>query len=267
MADSQPVILLGLGFTTRRLARRLLARRVPTFASVRRPERFADLAALGLQLGGLEPVAFPKNAVLVDTVPPIPEPESAAIRRLILQFEPKRLLYISSTGVHGAQSEVDETTPVLASDEKARLRIDDENWLRAGSWETFILRAAAIYGPGRGVHVRIREGRLPRAEPGGITSRIHADDLAAILEAGIFSNLTGAWPVADEYPCPTAEIAAWCAQLFGLPLNSHWKETIPVWGRRVQGGAIGKILGVELKYPKFDSGILACLAQEAVGAV
>jgi uncharacterized protein YbjT (DUF2867 family) len=264
---ARPVILLGLGFTTRRVARRLLARRVPTFAAVRRAERFQDLAALGLRIGGLTAEGLPRGAVLIHTIPPLPEAESLAIRELILQFEPKRVVYISSTGVYGGQSVVDENTAVLDSDDKARQRIADEDWLRAGSWETLIVRPAAIYGPGRGVHIRIREGRLPRAEPGGITSRIHADDLAAIVEAGARSGLTGAWPAADDYPCATAEIAAWCAELFRLELKSHWKETIPVWGRRVHGGEIRKLLSVDLAYPKFDAGILACLCEERLAAL
>jgi len=249
---------LGLGFTTRRLARRLLFRKLPVFAAVRDAGRFRALAALGVQFGG-----FPKNAVLVHTVPPLPLEESAELRKTIMQLEPRRIVYISSTGVYGAQSTVDEHTPVLASDEKARQRIEDEMWLQAGPWASCIVRPAAIYGPGRGIHLRIREGRMPRAESGGITSRIHADDLAAVIEAGALSDLTGAWPLADNHPCATAEIAAWCAGILRMDLKAEWQGDVPVWGRRVDGGKIRDLLGVELKYPKYDSGILACLAEES----
>jgi nucleoside-diphosphate-sugar epimerase len=111
--------------------------------------------------------------------------------------------------------------------------------------------------------MRLKERRLPRAEPGGITSRIHVDDLAAIIEAGALSSLAGAWPLADDYACSTAEIAAWCAGILGIDLNSEWKETIPVRGRKVDGRKIRELLSVDLKYPKYDSGILACLATES----
>jgi hypothetical protein len=30
------------------------------------------------------------------------------------------------------------------------------------------------------------------------------DDLAAIIHAGLFSGIEGAWPVADDAPCSTA---------------------------------------------------------------
>jgi nucleoside-diphosphate-sugar epimerase len=253
----EPVILLGLGFTTRRLARRFLLRRIPVFAAVRRAERFHDLRALGVQFGD-----FPRNAVLVDTVPPLALEERGPVRELIQRLEPRRIVYISSTGVYGSQTVVNEDTQVLASDEKARQRIDDEEWLAAGPWESLIIRPAAIYGPGRGVHVRIRERRLPRSESGGITSRIHADDLAAVVEAGALSSLAGAWPLADDYPCATAEIAAWCARVLRMDLNAEWRENIPVWGRRVDGRKIRELLDVGLRYPRYDSGILACLAEE-----
>ena len=152
-------------------------------------------------------------------------------------------MLISSTGVYGSQAIVDETTSPLPSDEKAKLRIVDEQWVQSGPWESLVVRAAAIYGPGRGVHMRLKERRLPRAEPGGITSRIHVDDLAALLGAGIRS--------------------AWCAGILGIDLNSEWKETIPVRGRKVDGRKIRELLSVDLKYPKYDSGILACLATES----
>jgi nucleoside-diphosphate-sugar epimerase len=254
----EPVILLGLGFTTRRLARRLILRRVPVFGAVRNAERFSDLKASGVKFEDL-----PSRAVMVHTVPPLPIEEAAPIRERILRLEPRRIVYISSTGVYGTQPVVDEHTRVLGSDHKARQRIEDEKWLAAGPWETLIVRPAAIYGPGRGVHVRIREGRLPRSESGGITSRIHVDDLAATLEAGTFSDLTGAFPLADNHPCATAEIAGWCAKVLRMDLNSEWRENIPVWGRRVDGRKIRELLGVELKYPGYESGILACLAEES----
>jgi len=128
---------------------------------------------------------------------------------------------------------------------------------------SLILRAAAIYGPGRGVHAAIREGRIPRGAGSGIVSRIHVDDLAAILEAGLFSDIQGAWPVADEAPCSSAEIAAWCAQLLQIELTTEYENPgKPVTGRRVNGRKIRKILGVELRYPSWQAGVAACFAEE-----
>jgi nucleoside-diphosphate-sugar epimerase len=247
-------VLLGLGFTTRRLARRFLFRGLETFAAVRDPERFRDLSALGLRFDG-----HPKGAVVVHTVPPLPRDENDAVHELIRGLAPRRVVYISSTSVYGNVSEVDETTPANPSDDKGRRRIEEEAWLQAGPWETLVIRPAAIYGPGRGVHVRVKEGRTPRGEPGGITSRIHVDDLAALLEAGALSGLTGAWPVADDYPCPTAEVAAWC--------GAHWEHKTSVRGRRVDGRKVRELLETGLRHPDYQSGILASLAEESASEV
>jgi len=93
-------------------------------------------------------------------------------------------------------------------------------------------------------------------------SRIHVDDLAALAEAGLFSDLSGAWPVADELPCATAEIAYWTARLTGLPeIPTKAKEFVAA-GRKVDGSAIRLLLGVPLAYPTWHSGVLASLAVE-----
>ncbi len=195
------VIVLGLGFTGQRLARRLLREGVPVCAAVRdfeRVERFRELADAGLTLSELAPdkaSALPKNAILAHLIPPVP-----SLRHFITEIEPRRIVYVSSTGVYGDQFDVNETTPPDPNDERGRLRMEEEQWIADGPWTSLILRSAAIYGPGRGVHVALREGRVPRGGGSGIVSRIHVDDLAAIIHAGLFSDIEGAWPVADDDP-------------------------------------------------------------------
>ena len=79
--------------------------------------------------------------------------------------------------------------------------------------------AQLIYGPGRGVHESMRAGRFRLAGDGGNTvSRVQVEDLAALVEAALLSELTGAYPVADTEPCTSREMAQFCAQLLGLPM-------------------------------------------------
>lgn len=87
-------------------------------------------------------------------------------------------------------------------------------------------------------------------------SRVHVDDLAALTEAGLLSNLTGAWPVADEMPSTSAEIERWL-------LNGPPVEEAPPAGRSVNGSAVFRALGLHLSYPSWKSGIPACLEQES----
>jgi hypothetical protein len=272
--DTTPVVILGLGFTTQRLARRLRKRGVAVHAAVRQPERFAELEAIGVRLFGLTACPLisedlPPGAILVHSVPPLAEPENSAIHALINGILPRRILYISSTGVYGSQTEVNATTPASPNNEKGRARVAEEEWIANPAFparsfpgrSSLILRSAAIYGPGRGVHVRLREGKLPRGS-GGVVSRIHVDDLASILEAGIESGLEGAWPVADACPAASEEVVAWCADRMGLALPGGSAQHFPVTGRRVDGTKIRELLGVELKYASYQTGIPASLAEE-----
>ncbi|MGA2716341.1 MAG: hypothetical protein ABSG41_24870 [Bryobacteraceae bacterium] len=259
------VIILGLGFTGQRLARRLLWEGVQTYAAVRNVERFQKLADAGLALSELkldspDLPALPKQAIVVHLIPPLIEPENTGLQAIIQELAPRRIVYISSTGVYGDQVDVDAKTPVKPNDERGRRRLEEERWVMR--WPSLILRAAAIYGPGRGVHAAIREGKMPRSAGSGIVSRIHVEDLAAIVQAGIFSDLEGAWPVADDEPCSSAEIAEWCSKLFKMKEVPPSVSDSATVGRRVDGTEIREKLGIELTYPSWRTGIPASLAEE-----
>jgi nucleoside-diphosphate-sugar epimerase len=104
---------------------------------------------------------------------------------------------------------------------------------------------------------------VPRGAGSGIVSRIHVEDLAAIVEAGVFSDVQGAWPVADDAPCSSAEIARWCAQHLQLePVGEYEGAGSPGSGRKVDGSKIREMLGVELKYASWHIGVPASIAEE-----
>jgi nucleoside-diphosphate-sugar epimerase len=239
---SKPVVIFGLGFTGRQVAKRLAQQGIPVFA----PGRGDSLADI------------PKRARILHTVPPLDPPENEVLRQRLASLAPLRVVYISSTGVYGAQTSVDSGSIPAPEDERAERRLAEEQWVATGPWSSLILRSAAIYGPSRGVHVAAREGRLPRGSGSGIVSRIHVCDLAAIADAGLFSSIEGAWPVADEHPSPSDEIIRY--------VNPHFAvQTVParVAGRCVDGSHIREVLGITLIYPSWESGIPASLAEEA----
>jgi nucleoside-diphosphate-sugar epimerase len=169
------------------------------------------------------------------------------------------VVYLSTTGVYGAAKAVDESTPVDGSSERARVRLEAEQAIASGAWSTLILRPAAIYGPGRGVQESVRRGTYPPGE--NFISRIHVDDLAAVAEAALLSNLTGAYPVADDEPCTSREIAEFCAARLGVPLPAGPVAAPRIFGdRKVDGRASRRLLGVELRYPSYRTGIPASLS-------
>jgi len=262
-------VIFGLGFTGARVARRLLQRGVPVSAAVRGVERFAEHALSGVELRELnledpDSMGLPQRAAVLVTIPPLPEPANSRLHEAILRIAPSRVVYISSTGVYGDRIEVDAGTPAAPNDPRGDARLAEEQWMAAGPWSCLTLRSAAIYGPGRGVHTAIREGRLPRGSGAGVVSRIHVDDLAAIAEAGLFSEIEGAWPVADDAPCSTDEIVDWCCE--HLRWNSGDIPEIAshgaIRGRKADGRKIREILGVKLRYPSWKTGIPASIAEE-----
>ena len=152
---------------------------------------------------------------------------------------------------------MDESTAVDGRTERAVVRLAVERNVAAGPWSSLILRSAAIYGPGRGVQESLQRGSC-RVDD-SFVSRIHVDDLAAHVEAGLLSDVRGAYPVADEEPCTSREITEFCARLLDLPVpvSSQAKARAT---RRVDGSAIRRELGITLKYPSYRAGIPAALA-------
>ena len=97
-------------------------------------------------------------------------------------------------------------------------------------------------------------------------SRIHVDDLADHALRALHSELTGAFPVADDEPCPSLEVAEWTFAYLGIPFGPNHRNAArdeeQTRGRRVDGSAVRTALGVQLRFPSFRQGVPACLAAE-----
>jgi nucleoside-diphosphate-sugar epimerase len=162
---------------------------------------------------------------------------------------------------------VDHQTPAFPDRPEGEARLNAEAAVQNGPWSSIVLRPAAIYGPGRGVHVRIRNGVFRLAGAGNnYVSRIHVEDLAAHVEAALFSEVSGAWPVADRESCTSREIAEYCARLLGVPGpgsadRSSLHRTLRA-NRRVDGSGIREALGLELRYPTWREGVPASIQAE-----
>jgi nucleoside-diphosphate-sugar epimerase len=242
---------------------RLLARGDEVYGVTRDPEGFRSLKSLGLRVAGFDSKLLPTASTLVISIPPVAGAEGEALHCFFESLRPARVIYISSTGVYGDHHVVDENTPAEPSGEKGVARFEDEQWIERGDWQRLIVRAAAIYGPGRGAHAMVREGRLTRSAGSGIVSRIHVDDLSAILDAGARSSLTGSWPVADDYPCPSEEVARYAASVLRVSATAPTTSVV-VSGRQVNGGKLRELLGIQLRYPSYHAGVLASLAETSL---
>lgn len=255
-----PVVILGCGYTGRRVAALLAAKSVPVIATTRRPSalRIAGVRTAEFDASFDRDLSFiPEGALILYSIPTV---DPAVIRTLAAR--PARVVYLSTTGVYGNTTDVDHTTlPAPALPQQIE-RMDAEKAIAEGPWSTMVLRPAAIYGPGRGVCVSMKEGRYRLAGDGSnYVSRIHVDDLALHCEAALFSEMEGAWPVADEHPTTSREIAEYCSKLLGIPMPAtaepqdlhHTRQA----NRRVNGSEVRKLLGISLRYPGYVEGVRA----------
>lgn len=273
-------LVLGAGHTGARVAARLLQAGATVHATARDPARLAHLEGAHLHRVDVEDPAslralaraLPRGVRVLHSVPILegpagPRDPTPAILDA-LGDRPSRMVYLSTTGVYGAAPVVDERTGPAPDTERTRLRLEAERAVAAGPWSSMILRPAAIYGPDRGVHVAMRQGRYRLAGSGAnFVSRIHVDDLAAVAEAALRAEIGGAWPVADAAPGTAREVAAFVAERLGLPMPPEappesLHETLRS-DRRVDGTAVLRALGVELRYPTWREGLLAALGSDA----
>ena len=277
---SRRALIIGCGFTAQRAARTLLKSGWDVTATSRSPENLAALEAAGARAVRFDAArdrriqAAAEGASVLLSVPTLKldgqlfEPTPSLVAAL--RGQPLHLTYLSTTGVYGATRQVDERTPVSPQTERQKLRASAEDAVQSHGCSALVLRPAAIYGPGRGVHQAMREGRfrLPR-DPSRLVSRIHVDDLAAIVARALQQRVEGAYPVADECPATSADVARHCASLLDLPVpgvvaDECLSETRRA-NRRVDGSAILRLTGLRLRYPSFREGIPACIAAEKAG--
>jgi nucleoside-diphosphate-sugar epimerase len=179
------------------------------------------------------------------------------------------VVYLSTTGVYGPQRDVDESTPPMPRTPRETLRVDAERLVAEGPWSSMVLRPAAIYGPGRGMHVSMQRGEFHFWGDGSnFVSRIHVDDLAALAEAALVAEHAGAWPVADEHPATSREVAEFLSRLLGVAMPSPASDARSLdetrrATRRVDGRAVCRLLGVPLSYPSYLQGIPASLGVQS----
>jgi nucleoside-diphosphate-sugar epimerase len=229
----------------------------------------------------------------------LPRPEFAGVTHILVSIPPDELGdpaldvhgadiaglpglrwlgYLSTTGVYGTRDGgwVDENSPLRPSGARGQRRGDTEaRWLelrRHRGVPLHIFRLAGIYGPGRSAFDALRAGTAKRIDsPGQVFSRIHVDDIAAVLLASISRPRAGAiYNVCDDEPAAPGEVVAHAARLLGVappplvPLDqanlSPMARSFHADLKRVSHAPIKQELGVALAYPDYRAGLAAILA-------
>jgi nucleoside-diphosphate-sugar epimerase len=274
----QRLVILGGGFTGSVVARLALAAGLEVAATTRSEARAQALRAIGanavlvdrLEAGGARAFAssldssIDRSARVLVTFPPDGETDGALAP---IAARARALVYVSSTGVYGgARGRVDEMTPVDPGVPRAAARIAAEQlWQQAGA---SVVRAPAIYGPGRGLHLRLARGEVRLAEDmGNAISRVHVDDLAAALLALLLRDARATYVIGDDAPAPHAEVVRWLCQAMNLPeppraAAPELDETLRN-DRRVDPSRLRADLGLAPAYPTYREGFAHCLRADA----
>ncbi len=274
-------IIIGCGYVGKRLALELLKTEhnvVVTSRSVQGQARLSSAlpkATARRYVLGEQPQSLSEYDVVVLSVPPgtdAPSPE----RAFATQLSPKqRLIYLSTTGVyapaHGAQ--VHDESALAPTSERSARRLAVEKALCDVHANTLSLRIASIYGPGRGVHERMRrqDYRLI-GNADTIVNRIYVDDLvSAILVLGQAARLDHkSYVIADELPTSARSHARGISERLDLPmpptiLAGNVSSTLRAMmaGDRVIVPRRLHALGWRARYPSWREGLEQALRTES----
>ena len=175
--------------------------------------------------------------------------------------------YLSSTGVYGdtGGAWVDESAPIKGR--RGSRNDADLDWQALGAR---VFRLPGIYGPGRSVLDRIKEGKAHRIDLADqVFSRIHVEDIVSGVIAG-FNGPAGVYNLADDRPCSQNAVVEFGCDLLGCPyppLNSIEEAGLTPMARafyaenrRVANGKAKRLLGWHPRYADYRLGLAACYA-------
>jgi nucleoside-diphosphate-sugar epimerase len=259
------LFIFGLGYTASVIATRLEARGWEVVSTGREGTlSFDDEGSVRMALADADHV--------LSSVPPGREARGEPLEPVLERYgdalKGKVLSYLSSTGVYGdtGGAWVDESAPVGTGRRTARNEADAA-WL---ALDARVYRLPGIYGPGRSMLDRVREGRAHRIDlPGQVFSRVHVEDIAAGVIAGLNAR-PGAYNLADDLPCGQNRVVEEACRLLGIappPLQtleeaglSPMARAFYAENRRVANGKAKRVLGWQPRYADYAAGLRALRA-------
>jgi nucleoside-diphosphate-sugar epimerase len=289
MSKPGKLFCFGLGYSAQRLARQLNGEGWIVAGTVRSNEKRQALLDEGIDAHVFDrgrPIDGAADLLrdvthVVSSVPPDDLGDPVLDHHLTELQHAESLAwigYLSTTGVYGDRGGdwVDESSLRIPTQDRSRKRaMAEDSWLTL--WErdglpVHVFRLAGIYGPGRSAIDSLRNGTAKRiVKPGQMFSRIHVDDIAAVLIASMARpNPGAAYNVCDDNPAPPEDVIADAAKLLGIeppPAVPYEKANLSEMARsfyadnkRVRNERIKNELGVRLKYPDYRTGLQAILA-------
>ena len=261
-AHTAHLFIFGMGYAAQVLAKALRARGWQVSGTGRAGTiDFADSAAVH--------AALAQASHVLSSVPPAREggdPVLETYGAALASWPGAWIGYWSSTGVYGDArgAWVDETAPVGGGRRSARVAADL-------AWQAIdprvrVLRLPGIYGPGRSVIDKLRDGTAHRIIARNQFSRIHVDDIAGATIAA-FAGPPGVYNLSDDEPASQNTVVEEAARLSGLPLPplltadeaqlSPMARGFYAESRRIAAGKARRVLGWRPRYPTYREGLRA----------
>jgi nucleoside-diphosphate-sugar epimerase len=267
------ILCLGGSYTGMYLARNFPEAQVTFLA--RDPERLVPdgfrVVPQGSSVGD-EPVDL-----VLDTVPTVKLdgkihlPYQTALEPLMSGPDRPVFLHISTTSVYPSDFTADREDDLPTQDEgteagpdsdRAKDRLLLERAITSTYADARILRSGGIYGPGRCVATRFRDGDFARTGAGNrMVTRIHVHDLCRLIlafgkpDVGIEAGIVNA---VDERSSSNRDTFAYCEDVLGVTVPGDWRTAAPQ-GRSVVSRYASSLLGGEYRFPTFKEGFADCL--------
>lgn len=260
--------IFGLGYTAGRLAAALTAKGWTVTAT----RREASGDAIAFDDRDAVESAIGHASHILSSVPPQGEGDPVLDRygAAIAEAPARWTGYLSSTGVYGdtGGAWVDESAPVGSGRRTARTEAD-ARW-QALRDDVRVFRLPGIYGPGRSVLDRVRQGTAHRIDlPGQVFSRVHVDDIVSGVIASFHDGWPGVFNLADDLPASQNAVVDYACMLLGVvppPLQTMDEAGLGeaargfyAENRRVANGKARRELRWEPRYPSYREGLRALL--------
>ena len=292
MASTKKLFCFGLGFTGSVLVRDVRARGWVASGTCRENTHKDVWTETGVQsycFDGKETSEAVENAVreashVLVTIPPQKDAGDVVFqhfKNILTDSSNLRWLgYLSTTGVYGNRDGdwVDETSELKPGFEHQRRRMAaEEQWRnlhREHQVPVHIFRLAGIYGPGRNLLQRVRQGSARRIDqPGLMFNRIHVEDVVQVLKASMDHPNPGTiYNVSDDLPSSPAEAVAFACDLLHVDVPasialedaelSGMGRSFYLTNKKVRNHKIKEELGIQLRYADYKVGLRSILETE-----
>ncbi|GGZ25503.1 NAD(P)-dependent oxidoreductase [Asticcacaulis endophyticus] len=281
-------LIFGYGFIGAAFAEALRADGYGISATARTANKRAELTTQGIMaIDPADPaalkIAADQATVILLTAAPNDEgcPAFTALSPILVSAAaPRRrwIGYLSTTGVYGDRSGgwVFEDTALNPISREGQRRADaEQQWLGLGQQTgdcVTVFRLPGLYGPGRNVLERLKDGTARRIhKPGQVFSRLYDSDCATALMASVRRPRPGGiYNLCDDEPAPADDVLIYAARTYGFdmppeiafddPNLSGGMKRFYAENKRVSNALAKAELGWRPQYPTYKDGLAAIYA-------